>query len=284
MLVFAVVLMAVVQARLGDAKLLVSRLASSAICVAFGLVSMAAPVSIGPGMFADGRHVVIALAGLAAGPIGIVITASAMALARVAMGGVALAGTIGIVGTALACLAYLQFVQARAKGWGVHVLAVMVALSPPTVAFPFMAMTSIPTQSVIAGLSLVALANFVGVEVIAHLQVWASERVTMLSALKRERERTAAIGQQTRSAMFEAQRINGVFCLVYETDLFRSLTRRDQRSETGGQSLSPRDAVSLSVLALAEGEPERLTAEFDKAITQSQSLVIETRLAGSTEA
>lgn len=282
-LVFAVVLMAVAQARLGDATPIGTRLISSAICVAFGLASMAAPVAIGPGMFADGRHVVIALAGLAAGPMGVLVTASAMASARIAMGGVALAGTIGIIGTALASLTYLFFVRERAKRWGVHVLAVMIALSPPTIAFPFMAMTSIPTESVILGLSLVALSNLVGVEVIAHLHIWACERVTMLSALRRERERTAAIGQQTRSAMFEAQRIESGYALTYMTDLFCSLTRHDGGKDRNVRERPAAYAPTLSALALAECERMRLEAEFEKAISGAQSSVIETRLTVDVE-
>lgn len=282
-LVFAVVLMAVAQARLGDVTHVGPRLVSSAVCVAFGLASMAAPVAIGPGMFADGRHVVIALAGLAAGPLGVLVTASAMASARVAMGGVALAGTIGIIGTALASLAYLYFVRERAKRWAVHVLAVMIALSPPTIALPFMAMTSIPTESVLLGLSLVALSNFVGIEVIAHLQIWACERVTMLSSLRRERERTAAIGQRTRSAMFEAQRVDGGYALTYMTDLFCSLTRQDGVRGHCAHEQSAAHAPALSALALADGERMRLEAEFERAISGSQSSVIETRLTGDVE-
>ncbi len=282
-LVFAVVLMAVVQTRLGDGMRLSVRLAFSVICIAFGMVSMAAPVSIGPGMFADGRHVVIALSGLAAGPLGVLLTTLAMAAARIAMGGVALAGTVGIIGTGLASLAYLRLSRRRADNVSLHVLAIMVAICAPAIAMPFMAIASIPTGTVITGLGMVALSNFIGVELIAHLHRWACERVTMLNALRRERERTAAIGQQTRSAMFEAQRHGDGYRLIYATDLFRSLARQEKMRSEPSANGSIEVAPKLVGLGLADGEWFRLEAEFDRALLGTASSVIETRLAGTEE-
>lgn len=283
-LVFAVVLMAIVQSRIGDESRWPARLTFSIICVAFGLVSMAVPVSIGPGMFADGRHVVIAVAGLAAGPLGVLLTASAMAVARIAMGGVALAGAIGIFGTAIASLVYLLVFRDRLSQGGLHVLAGLIAFCAPTIAFPFIALTLIPTDTIVAGLGMVALSNFIGVELIAHLHRWSRERVTTLNALRRERERTAAIGEQTLSAMFEAQRIGGGYRLTYVTDLFRRLARQEQISAFGLFDGCPADAPKLASLALADGECDRLEAEFDKALSGTHSSVIETRLGGENDA
>ncbi|UXN75770.1 hypothetical protein N8D56_26370 (plasmid) [Devosia sp. A8/3-2] len=53
---------------------------------ATGLVSMASPVELAPGFFADGRNVVVAFSGVIGGPISAMITAAVLSAMRMTMG------------------------------------------------------------------------------------------------------------------------------------------------------------------------------------------------------
>ncbi len=64
----------------------------------FALITMLQPIMIAPGIFYDGRTVVIAIAGFYAGPIPALIAAAMVSVFRISLGG---AGTLGGVGTAL---------------------------------------------------------------------------------------------------------------------------------------------------------------------------------------
>lgn len=203
-LVFAVILIASVEARLGS-RTLSARSVLGAICGVVGLLSMEAPVAIGPGMFADRRHVVIALAAWAGGLIAIGVTTVCAVAARITQGGLVLAGTMGNLGSASVALV-LSLALRRRLRLKLHLLAVAIAIVPVSVAIPLMSMTALPGPTVALGLSLVTLTNLAGVEVIAHLYLWTRERTETLVAIKRGRQPLEAICDETRSAMFEAKR------------------------------------------------------------------------------
>jgi methyl-accepting chemotaxis protein len=273
-LVFAVILIALAEARLGS-RTFPARIVMGAICGVIGLLSMAAPVAIGPGMFADGRHVVIALAALAGGPIAIGVTTVCAVAARIPQGGLVLAGTMGILGSASAALV-LSLALRRRLRLKLHLLAVAIAIVPVSVAIPLMSMTALPGPTVALGLSLVALTNLVGVEVIAHLYLWTRARTETLVAVKRERQRIEAICDETRSAMFEARRHgDGAVAFTYGSALFADMlgtTRAEGDSETLWRF--PDVAAGLD-----EGDSFALATAFD-GVRPGSPQVVETRRAG----
>ena len=58
---------------------------------ATGLISMASPVELASGFFADGRNVVVAFSGAIGGPISAMITATVLSGMRMTLGGAGLA-------------------------------------------------------------------------------------------------------------------------------------------------------------------------------------------------
>lgn len=276
-LVFAIVLIALAEARLGSYTL-VARVVIGSICAVICLISMAAPVSLGPGMFADGRHVVIALAALAAGPLAIIFTTIVAIAARAAQGGLVLAGIFGILGSASAALV-LTLVLRRRLRLKLHLLAVAIAIVPVCVAVPFMSMTVLSGSNIALGLAMIAVSNLVGVEVIAHLYLWTHERAETLIALKRERERVAEICDQTRSAMFEARRNgDGEVTFIYGSALLVQMLGTAPVDVTADQ-LGP---FSVIAAGLDEGDRAELSRAFGLAEPGSPQ-VVETRRSGIGE-
>jgi methyl-accepting chemotaxis protein len=274
-LVFAVILIALAEARFGSQALLAKALLG-AICGVIGLLSMAAPVAIGPGMFADGRHVVIALAALAGGPIAIGVTTVCAIAARIAQGGLVVAGTVGILGSASAALVLSLSLRRRLR-LRLHLLAIAIAIVPVAVAMPLFSGTPLPGSTVATGLALVAVTNFVGVQVIAHLYLWTRERTETLIALSRERQHVEAICQETRSAMFEAKRKgDGTVVFTYGSKLFAEMLRlppiEDDVAAVGTLSEVAAELIHEDRVAL-------LNAFETTQLSLSQ--VVETRLAGS---
>lgn len=276
-LVFAIILIALAEARLGS-RALSARIVLGAICAVIGLLSMAAPVAIGPGMFADGRHVVIALAALAGGPIAIAVTTLGAIGARIAQGGLVLAGTIGIFGSASAALV-LSLILRRRLRLRLHLLAVAIAVVPVAITVPFMSATSLPSATIALGLGLVAATNFVGVEVIGHLYLWTRERTETLIAINRERQRIQAICIETRSAMFEAKRhADGTLVFTYGSALFAEMLGFSQAAGDA-ETLGPFSDVAAR---LHHGDRVDLSNAFGQAQPGSPQ-VVETRRAGIDE-
>ena len=276
-LVFAIILIALAEAKLGSRTLL-ARVVLGAICAVIGLLSMAAPVAIGPGMFADGRHVVIALAALAGGPIAIAVTTLGAVAARVAQGGLVLAGTIGILGSASAALV-LSLALRRRLRLKLHLLAIAIAIVPVAITIPFLSATSLPAATIALGLGLVAVTNLVGVEVIGHLYLWTRERTETLIAIRRERQRIQAICDQTRSAMFEARRhADGEVMFTYGSALLAEMLGFSQ-TEDNAEILG---SFALLATGLHDGDRSDLSNAFRLAQPGSPQ-VVETRRAGIDE-
>lgn len=276
-LVFAIILIALAEARFGS-RTRFARIVIGSICAIIGLVSMAGPVALGPGMFADGRHVVIALAALAGGPLAILITTILASAARVAQGGFVLAGIVGILGSASAALV-LSVVLRRRLRLRLHLLAVAIAIVPVCVAVPFMSMTVLPGAAISLGLAMVAVTNLVGVEVIAHLYLWTRERTETLIAIRRERQRVAEICDQTRSAMFEARRGgDGEVTFIYGSALFTELLGIAPAAIEAGS----RGSFSSIAAGLDEYHRAELCNAFGRAEPGSPQ-VVETRRLGTGE-
>jgi methyl-accepting chemotaxis protein len=269
-LVSAIILLALAEARLGS-KQLIARAMAGGICTTACLLTMADPVQLGPGMFADGRHVVIALAGLAGGPIAIVMTTIVAVAARIVQGGLVFAGTIGILSTAVVVLLFCLIIKRR-RSPSVHLLAVVVALAPIFAAAPFL---SDPVAALIGGLAAMALTNFVGVEMISHLFLWTRERTQSLNVIRRERERVETICTETGSALFEARRReNDEVVFVYASNLFHSLLGRPDNAANGD-----RGVIALAGITAAFYETDRtaLVQAFTDAATTMTPIVIEVR-------
>lgn len=276
-LVFAVILIALAEARFGSQALL-AKAVLGAVCGVIGLLSMAAPVAIGPGMFADGRHVVIALAALAGGPIAIGVTTICAVAARIAQGGLVVAGTVGILGSASAALVLSLSLRRRLRP-KLHLLAIAIAIVPVAVAMPLVSVTPLPGSTVATGLALVAVTNFVGVQVIAHLYLWTRERTESLIALSRERQHVEAICQETRSAMFEAKRKrDGTVVFTYGSKLFTEMLRlppiEDDLAAVG---------TLLDVAAEMTYEDRFALVNAFESTQHGLPHVVETRLAGTID-
>lgn len=270
-LMFAILLLALAEARLGSLRL-VARVVASMLCGIACLLTMAAPAQLSPGMFADGRHVIIALSGLAGGSFAVSITAIVAVMARMAQGGAVLPGTIGILGTTIAVLLFCRALEPGRKP-ALHVLAVAVAIVPVLAAFPFL---TDPYAANTDALGVVALTNFIGVEVISHLFLWTRERTQSLSVIRRERERIAAICAETGSAMFEGrQREDGELVFVYASDLFHSLLGDDRTGPNGRES-----DMTLSAIAAGLEIDDRLglARAFADASASMAPVVLETRV------
>lgn len=269
-LMFAIILVALAEARLG-ARTIPAKITLGCICALVGLLSMSAPVEIGPGMFADGRHVIIALSALVGGPIAVVITAVVAIAARVAQGGVVLAGSAGILGSAIAGIV-LSLMLKRRPHLRVHVAAVVIAIVPILFAFPFMKSTPVWGSTVAIGLGYVAVTNFVGVELIANLFLWTRARTETLIAIKRERQRIHAICEQTRSAMFEAQRDDGAIAFTYGSSLFADMLKL----QPGGSDPEGALTFSEATASLPASDREVLAAGFANAEPGTAPVVVET--------
>jgi len=269
-LLFAIILIALAEARLG-ARTLFARITLGFICAVVGLLSMLGPVEIAPGMFADGRHVIIALSALVGGPIAVVITTATAVAARIAQGGFVLAGSAGILGSAVAAI-ILSLVMNRRPHLRVHVTAVMIAIVPILFAFPFMKATPVWGSPVAIGLAYVAVTNFVGVELIANLFLWTRARTETLIAIKRERQRIHAICEQTRSAMFEAERgSDGTIAFTYGSSLFSEMLKLHLSDGDPEGALTFDDAST----SLKDSDRDVLAAGFANADPAGAPIVVE---------
>jgi len=270
-LLFAIILIALAEARLGS-RTVFARIALGCICAGVGLLSMSSPVEIGPGMFADGRHVIIALSALVGGPIAVAITTATAVAARVAQGGVVLAGSAGILGSAVAAI-ILSLVMNRRPNLRVHVTAVLIAIVPILFSFPFMNTTPVWGSPVAIGLAYVAVTNFVGVELIANLFLWTRARTETLIAIKRERQRIHAICEQTRSAMFEAERgSDGTIAFTYGSSLFSEMLKLHLSDGDPEGALTFDDAST----SLKDSDRAVLAAGFANADPAGAPIVVET--------
>lgn len=269
--IFAVILVAIAEARLG-ARSILAETTFGFICALVGLMTMSATVEIGPGMFADGRHVIIALSALVGGPIAVVITTVFVTVARIAQGGVVIAGSVGILGSATAGIV-LSLVMRRRPHLRVHVAAVVFAIIPILFAFPFMQATPAWGSTVAIGFGYIAVTNFVGVELIANLFLWTRARTETLIALKREQQRIHAICEQTRSAIFEAQRDgDGVIAFTYASGLFTNMLDLQPCNSDQEGVLTFGDATA----SLSAADRDLLAAGFANAAPGAAPVVIET--------
>lgn len=201
----AVVVMAVLEARFGSMSLR-SRGLTALCCLAGLIITMTDPQVLGPGLSVDGRHVVIALGGLAVGPVGIVLTTAAAVAGRFTMGGPVVAGAVGLLATAFFCLAFLRRRSGRKRPSDIHALAIGLAVVPVAASLPFTIAYFDNTSAIWPGMFAIAVTNFVGVELIGSLHAWTRERAIHLQELREERDRMRIISALTGAAIFEVRR------------------------------------------------------------------------------
>lgn len=277
-LAFAIVTMQYLSARFASNKI-GRQLFVGVVCMIGCLVSMAEPATIGPGMFADGRHVMIALAAVAGGPIAAVMTALAAAASRATMGGVAAAAMVGLLATLAAALIY---VGRYSKGYAIQriiLFATVIALAPSLISFPLIVWTSaISLQNAAMAMIVVAASNFLGMIFVLQLYSWANSRTESLNRMQRDQRRLDLIGAQTNSAMFEAKlEPNGDVTFTFATRRLAELVS----SSTISTPLN--DALKLSRLtaALTAHGALHLTEAFGQVQVGQGSIVVETQLTGT---
>lgn len=173
---------------------------------ATGLISMASPVELASGFFADGRNVVMALSGAIGGPVSAMITATALSGMRMAFGGAGLASALAGIWLMAAGSSAMWGWQ-RAKGQqritpkDVLILAAMAAILPP---LGLLVLQIGPSGEVFGNLlAMIVPTNFVGVLVLGFLIISNQQRRWALSAYSESQAQLQAITNNAPGVLFQ---------------------------------------------------------------------------------
>ncbi len=169
-----------------------------------GMIAMATPVELSPGLLLDARSVIMAFSGAVGGPVSAVITAAMLTTMRVWMGG---SGTIaGIVGLVLVAVgssalwAWLRYSSVtRFAPRHVVALATIAAVMP--VVGLYWAQT--PWAKYLEALALIIPTNFIGVLLLGFLIVADGERRWALKAYSDSRARLQSITNNVPAVLFQ---------------------------------------------------------------------------------
>lgn len=156
------------------------------------VASMSVPVPISPGVFIDGRSILMVLAGPFAGPLGTLIAASLAASYRAWIGGAgAAAGVVGILLPAAGGLVFSLWVSRKGRGLGYPDL---VALGVIAVVSIHMSLVMMPSLAVVLGIVRtvsvpLSIVTFAGVPLLGWLLLQEQRRVELEERLKRSEQR-----------------------------------------------------------------------------------------------
>ena len=173
---------------------------------ATGLISMASPVELASGFFADGRNVVVAFSGAIGGPISAMITATVLSGMRMTLGGAglapALAGIWLVAAGASALWGWLQIKgQQRLAPDHVLILAAIAAILPP---LGLAVLQAAPSSEVFSKLlALIVPTNFVGVLLLGFLIINDQQRRWALLAYSESQAQLQAIANNAPGVLFQ---------------------------------------------------------------------------------
>jgi PAS domain S-box-containing protein len=173
---------------------------------ATGVISMATPVELAPGFFADGRNVVMAFSGALGGPVSAIITAAILSGMRMNLGGAGLAPALaGIWLVAAGSSAMWGWLRARGhqplNTKIVLILAVLAALLPP---LALLILGDAPSDEVFRNLvALVVPTNFIGVLLLGFLIINDQQRRWAVSAYAESQAQLQAIANNAPGVLFQ---------------------------------------------------------------------------------
>lgn len=203
--ILAVVFLAFLGDRL-DRSFWIKSIVFGIVFGATGLISMASPVELASGFFADGRNVVMALSGAIGGPVSAVITALTLSGMRMAFGGAGLASALVGIWLVAACSSAM-WVWQRTKGQqrlapkDILILAAVAAILPP---LGLLILQIAPSGKVFGQLlALIVPTNFVGVLVLGFLIISDQQRRWAMSAYSESQAQLQAITNNAPGVLFQ---------------------------------------------------------------------------------
>jgi PAS domain S-box-containing protein len=173
---------------------------------ATGVISMATPVELAPGFFADGRNVVMAFSGAIGGPVSAIITAATLSAMRMSLGGAGMAPALaGIWLVAAGSCAIWGWLRAtghqRLNTKHVLILALLAALLPP---FALSILGDAPSAEVFGNLvALIVPTNFIGVVLLGFLIINDQQRRWAVSAYSESQAQLQAITNNAPGVLFQ---------------------------------------------------------------------------------
>lgn len=173
---------------------------------ATGLISMASPVELAPGFFADGRNVVMAFSGAIGGPISALITAAVLSGMRMSLGGAGLPSAfagIWLVAAASSALWGWLYIRGQQRLAPKHVLilAILAAFLPP---LGLWIVHAAPSGEIFGKLIiLIVPTNFVGVLLLGFLIINEQQRRWALMAYSESQAQLQAIANNAPGVLFQ---------------------------------------------------------------------------------
>lgn len=171
-----------------------------------GLISMASPVELASGFFADGRNVVVAFSGAIGGPVSAIITAAVVSGMRLNLGGAGLASALAgiwlVAAGSSALWGWLHINgQRRLAPRHVLILAAIAAIGPP---LALLILNSAPATEVFGRLlAFTVPTNFVGVLLLGFLIINDQERRWALSAYSESQAQLQSIANNAPGVLFQ---------------------------------------------------------------------------------
>jgi PAS domain S-box-containing protein len=173
---------------------------------ATGVISMATPVELAPGFFADGRNVVMAFSGAIGGPVSAVITATTLSGMRMSLGGAGLASALAGIWL-VAAGSSAMWVSLHVRGHqrfntkSVLILAMLAALLPP---LALLILGDAPNDDVFRNLvALIVPTNFMGVLLLGFLIINEQQRRWAVSAYSESQAQLQAIANNAPGVLFQ---------------------------------------------------------------------------------
>ncbi|WP_293486918.1 histidine kinase dimerization/phospho-acceptor domain-containing protein [Parvibaculum sp.] len=192
-----------------------------------GVISMASPVELQPGFYVDARSVVMALSGVIAGPVGVLVTGAALSAMRYSFGGEGMVG--GIVSLWLVAIpAVLMWVWLRYRERSpvqyrhIVILAATASLMPLFSIYIYLWEQDAALSIQIA--QTVVPTTFFGVLVLGVLVVGDMQRRWALSAHAEGRAQLQAIAANAPSILFQFYlREDGIAQFLYVSEGVRRM-------------------------------------------------------------
>ncbi|MCW2235789.1 hybrid sensor histidine kinase/response regulator [Azospirillum canadense] len=203
---FAVVVMAFLQIR-ARAPSPTSLLAQALLGLLFGgaaILGMVDPIRVAPGLFVDGRNVIVALAGPFAGPAGCVVAALAAGGFRWWMGGAgAVAGVASLAGASLVGIAFHAIARRRGEFTTGHLLALAVAVAVASPASFALLPDDLGRQALRAVLVPLLLGNLLGTLILGTMLRKERQRQDLTQALAESQRRFAATAANVPGGVYQ---------------------------------------------------------------------------------
>ncbi|MEQ9197842.1 MAG: ATP-binding protein [Parvibaculum sp.] len=192
------------------------------IFAAAGVISMASPVELQPGFYVDARSVVMALSGVIAGPVGVLVTGAALSVMRYSFGGEGVVG--GIVSLWLAAIpavliwGWLRYRERRPVQYRHIVILAVTASVMPLVSIYIYTWERDAALSIHIAQAVVP-TTFFGVVILGVLVVGDMQRRWALAAHAEGRAQLQAIAANAPSILFQFYlREDGIAQFVYVSE------------------------------------------------------------------